>query len=47
MLSIMGIEEKEGEREALEFCLNVYNLPKSLDKASFFQVHRQVHADEF
>ena len=35
-LGIMGIEEKDGDREALEFSLNVYNLPKELDTASFF-----------
>ena len=47
LLGIMGIEEKDGDRDALEFTLNVYNLPKKLDTASFFQVHRQVHNDEF
>ena len=47
IIGLMGIEEKEGDRDALEFNLNVHNLPKKLDTASFFQVHRQVQGEEF
>ena len=47
VIGIMGVEEKDVERDALEFSLQVYNLPKKIETASFFQIHRQVKGEEF
>lgn len=37
VLGIMGIEEKDGERDAVEFSLQVNELPDDIE-ASFFQI---------
>ena len=36
---MMAMEEKDGELDAVEFSLQVENLPKNIE-ASFFQIQR-------
>ena len=46
VIGIMGIEEKDDEQEAIEFSLQIQQLPAKTE-ASFFQIQRQIGEDEF